>query len=155
MTTIPTRIPFQHQGETIYEWEQSLEEIRIFIHPPPGIKAKDLVIDIQSNQVKVGLKNKPPFLNHKLFSTIVVSLSTWSFQDGEIEISLHKMKKAETWLSVFEGHTTLNPIEIENVKKQMTLQRFGEEHAGFDFSGAEFSGTAPDPREFMGGLKYS
>jgi len=26
---------------------------------------------------------------------------------------------------------------------------------GFDFSGAEFNGMAPDPRNFMGGIKYN
>ena len=32
--------------------------------------------------------------------------------------------------------------------------RFQEEHPGFDFSGAEFSGSAPDPRKFMGGVPH-
>ena len=27
------------------------------------------------------------------------------------------------------------------------------QHPGFDFSGAKFSGEAPDPRSFMGGVK--
>ncbi|CAN0027242.1 unnamed protein product [Heterosigma akashiwo] len=36
----------------------------------------------------------------------------------------------------------------------MMLERFQEENPGFDFSGAEFNGMVPDPREFMGGVKY-
>jgi len=40
------------------------------------------------------------------------------------------------------------------VQKKMMLERFAEEHPGFDFSGAEFSGSAPDARAFMGGVKY-
>ena len=42
----------------------------------------------------------------------------------------------------------------ENEKKKMMLERFQEEHPGFDFSGAEFNGNVPDATEFMGGVKY-
>lgn len=43
----------------------------------------------------------------------------------------------------------------EATKRQMMLERFQEENPGFDFSGAEFNGSAPDPRTFMGGVKYA
>ena len=43
----------------------------------------------------------------------------------------------------------------EEMKKNILLQRFQEENPGFDFSGAQMNGTAPDAREFMGGVKYS
>ena len=42
----------------------------------------------------------------------------------------------------------------QEAQKKLMLERFQEEHPGFDFSGAEFSGAAPDPRTFMGGVKY-
>lgn len=35
----------------------------------------------------------------------------------------------------------------------MMLERFKEEHPGFDFSGADFNGQVPDARTFMGGMK--
>jgi hypothetical protein len=59
------------------------------------------------------------------------------------------------WPSVFVGHAPLDPVAIQETNKKMLLQRFGEEHPGFDFSGAEVSGSAPDPRTFMGGVKYT
>ena len=43
----------------------------------------------------------------------------------------------------------------EEVKKKLMLERFQEEHPGFDFSGAEFNGTIPSAQEFMGGVKRS
>lgn len=49
----------------------------------------------------------------------------------------------------------LDPMAQEATKRQMMLERFQEENPGFDFSGAEFNGSAPDPRTFMGGVKYS
>jgi hypothetical protein len=86
------------------------------------------------------------------------------------------MHKGQTWLAVFKGHETLgnnnfspfsisllsfilflsfflyhtvDPMSEENVKKQLMLERFQQENPGFDFSGAEFSGGAPDPKTFM------
>ena len=40
------------------------------------------------------------------------------------------------------------------VQKSIMKERFQEENPGFDFSNAEFSGSCPDPRTFMGGVNY-
>jgi hypothetical protein len=53
------------------------------------------------------------------------------------------------------GHGELNPFVQGEVQKSLMLERFGEENPGFDFSGADFSGSVPDPRNFMGGVKYN
>ena len=74
-------------------------------------------------------------------------------EDEEIKITLIKAKKAETWTNVFKGHNELNVIQKEEVQKKLLLERFGEEHGGFDFSDAEISGNVPDPKTFMGGMK--
>jgi hypothetical protein len=74
-------------------------------------------------------------------------------EEEEIKITLIKAKKAETWGAVFKGHNELNPIQKEEVQKKLLLERFGEEHVGFDFSDAEISGNVPDPKNFMGGMK--
>ena len=49
---------------------------------------------------------------------------------------------------------TIDPFTREGEKKKMMLERFQEEHPGFDFSGAEFNGSVPEARDFMGGIKY-
>ena len=38
------------------------------------------------------------------------------------------------------------------MQKKLLLERFGEEHAGFDFRDAEINGNVPDARTFMGGM---
>jgi hypothetical protein len=43
-------------------------------------------------------------------------------------------------------------VSVADERKALMLERFQAEHPGFDFSGAEFSGSAPDPRTFMGGM---
>jgi hypothetical protein len=151
---VPTtgRRPFQHDGKTIYEWEQSLDDVNIYIKPPPGIKAKMMDIRITETELRVGLKGNPPFLHERFPSLVKRDTSTWMMDDGEIEIILHKMKKAETWPSALCGHGELDPYTQQEVQKKIMLERFQEEHPGFDFSGAEFNGQTPDPRKFMGGV---
>jgi len=39
------------------------------------------------------------------------------------------------------------------LQKKLLLERFQEEHGGFDFSDAQINGNVPDPRTFMGGIK--
>ena len=38
-------------------------------------------------------------------------------------------------------------------KKAILLERFQAEHPGFDFRGADVSGTVPDAATFMQGIK--
>jgi hypothetical protein len=54
-------------GQLIYEWEQSLDEVNIYIAPPPGITAAMLDIEIKANHVMVGIKGNPErYLNVSL-----------------------------------------------------------------------------------------
>ena len=85
------RLQFEYQGQLIYEWEQSLEEVmlelflfslffhlfslsftfflsfflqtNIFITPPPGVTKKDFDIKITPHHLRIGLKNLPPFID--------------------------------------------------------------------------------------------
>lgn len=131
-----------------------MEEVRIYIKTPSGVRATHLQVDISPKHFKLGIKGNPPFLDHDFAGVVVADECTWTLQNEELEITLQKMKKAETWPACFVGHATLNSMEQEEVKRSMTLERFQQEHPGFDFSNAEFNGNAPDPREFMGGVKY-
>ena len=49
----------------------------------------------------------------------------------------------------------MNPMIKEEVKKQLLLERFGEENPGFDFSGAKVNKQIPDARTFMDGPSYT
>ncbi len=53
------------EGRAIYEWEQDLDEVHIFIKPPAGVKAKDISCSIKSRHLTLGLKGNPPFMNVK------------------------------------------------------------------------------------------
>ncbi|XP_026191641.1 nudC domain-containing protein 2-like [Cyclospora cayetanensis] len=148
------RIPVCVQGRLLYEWEQDLTDVHLFLLPPPQTKAKSISVKITPTRLSVGLLGKPALFDEDLFSTVDTSASFWMLEDGELHIQLGKMRKGEIWKSAMRGHGVLNPLATEEVQKKLMLERFGEEHPGFDFSNATFSGAAPDPRSFMGGISY-
>ena len=165
------RIPYYYKNQLVYEWEQNLEEIIIYIEAPecvleknreiikrqlkPGQQMPKLDIKITPTHLTVGLKGLPPYLSEDFSQNVKSSESLWSLEDGEIIITLEKAIKGDTWMSVFKGQEKINPLQREEVQKKMLLERFQEEHHGFDFSDAEINGNVPDPKTFMGGLKYS
>ncbi|ESS28895.1 nuclear movement protein domain containing protein [Toxoplasma gondii GAB2-2007-GAL-DOM2] len=154
-TSAKGRRPFYDQGRLVYEWEQSLDEVHLYLKPPEGAKAKDLDIKITPTTLTVGLKGKPPLFSAPTESTVNVDPSVWMIEDGELHILLVKMKKGEVWNAALKGHGgALDPFSQQEVQKKLMLERFQEENPGFDFSGATFSGNAPDPRTFMGGVSY-
>eukprot|EP00638_Chattonella_subsalsa_P012593 CAMPEP_0117799172 /NCGR_PEP_ID=MMETSP0948-20121206/13608_1 /TAXON_ID=44440 /ORGANISM="Chattonella subsalsa, Strain CCMP2191" /LENGTH=221 /DNA_ID=CAMNT_0005630993 /DNA_START=25 /DNA_END=690 /DNA_ORIENTATION=- len=150
------RLKFEHEGKTIYEWEQSLEEVNLYIKPPPGVPSSAIDCEISHQHLKLGLKGNPPFIDEDTGGPVKVDESYWMLDGGEININLQKMNKAETWTSalVGRGQAEVDPITKQEIQKKMMLERFQEENPGFDFSGADFNGMVPDPREFMGGVRY-
>lgn len=57
------RLKYEYQGRTIYEWEQSLEEVHMYIKPPPGVTAKMIDCKITAGRIKLGIKGNPPFMD--------------------------------------------------------------------------------------------
>lgn len=43
----------------VYEWEQSMEEVNVFITPPPGVTAAQIQCTITSSHVTLGLRGVP------------------------------------------------------------------------------------------------
>lgn len=64
MPSVPTeRHRFQHEGRTVYEWEQTFSEVSLFIEVPPGVRAKQLEVIIGHRHLLVGIKGNPPYLD--------------------------------------------------------------------------------------------
>lgn len=153
---------------SIAHWQQNLEEVEIHIPFPEERPRSSIVCDIQASRLRVGIlahNNQEEFsIDGKLFGTVETDESTWTLEDGNIVIYLQKSNKGLVWEGVFAekanetavgGTTQLNPLQIEEAKQKLMRERWQEENPGFDFRDAEFNGAAPDPREFMGGVKYS
>jgi hypothetical protein len=82
-----------------------------------------------------------------IFSSYFFIVSTTA-EDGVLHIELTKAEEASTWLSAIAGHQ-IDLAKQQADQKRLMLERFQQEHPGFDFSGAQFTGEIPDPRKFM------
>jgi hypothetical protein len=71
------RLAYTHQGRTIYEWEQSLQELHVYIKPPPGVTAKMIECKIGATSMTLGLKGNPPFLSEKFEAKVNSNESLW------------------------------------------------------------------------------
>ncbi|KAG7366291.1 HSP20-like chaperone [Nitzschia inconspicua] len=174
----PNRYYFEYKGQRIYDFQQELDQMTIFVKPPPHIqKGSQIKCEITAHHLKVGLVgNEQWYLNEDTFGTVDVDESTWSLEDDDenedgkiLCIYLTKANRGTVWDAALKGNPnaepttpgpssaglTLNAFHKEQVKKDLMLQRFQEENPGFDFRGAEFNGSVPDPRNFMGGVKYN
>ncbi|XP_062186085.1 uncharacterized protein LOC133889651 [Phragmites australis] len=147
------RHAFVHNGQKVFEWDQTLEEVNMYIELPKGAPTKLFRCTIQAGHVEVGIRGNPPYLNHDLTHPVKTDSSFWTIEDGEMHITLQKREKGKMWSSPIQGQGILDPYAADQEQKRLMLQRFQEENPGFDFSQAQFSGTCPDPRTFMGGIR--
>jgi len=178
--TISDRYIFTYNNQTIYEWEQSLDEVTIYIAAPISQLPKHntasyINVNILTNRLQVGLKSQPNgeyFLNETTFGKVKVKESSWYLdEEGIITIVLCKVFRGETWEGVLCGHAatdadanssanggiheTIDPITKQSMQRTLMLERFQEENPGFDFRDATFNGEVPDPRKFLGGVSYN
>ncbi|KAL9320042.1 hypothetical protein ACSQ67_011881 [Phaseolus vulgaris] len=155
---------FIHNGEKVFEWDQTLDEVNIYINLPPNVHSKQFYCKIQSKHLELGIKGNPPYLNHDLTCPVKTDSSFWTLEDDIMHITMQKRDKGQTWASPILGQGQLDPYSTDLEQKRLMLQRFQEEvsfafitilfqNPGFDFSQAQFSGNCPDPRTFMGGIR--
>ena len=146
------RHAFWAGAQGVYEWDQSLESVHVYVRPPAGLRARDLFCEVGPRRVALGARGAPPFLDAETSGRVKADESFWTLEDGELHISLQKLDPGEPWPSVFKGHTGLDAQAQEGETRRLMLERFQMENPGFDFSGADFSGACPNPRTFMDGL---
>lgn len=56
-------ILFCFSGQKVFEWDQTLEEVNMYISLPPNVHPKQFYCKIQSKHIEVGIKGNPPYLN--------------------------------------------------------------------------------------------
>jgi len=166
MTRDPStgRYIFSYNGGEIYQWEQSLDDVTIYVRPPPSVTTgSQIKCEISAQHLQLGLEGSSQwFINEPTFSKVDVSESTWSLEDDNgkvITIYLTKAHRGQAWGAALRGNqlvgkVTLDAVAQERVQKDLLLERFQEENPGMDFRGATFNGSVPDARNFMGGINY-
>lgn len=140
-------------GRVAYEWEQTLDDITVFIKVPPGTRARDLDVGISSTHLRVGLRGCDPYMSHALAHAVRASESVWTLEDGELRCALSKVTRGKSWSAPFEAHVRdADAGECDADARRLMLERFQRENPGFDFSDAKFDKAPPDASTFMGGL---
>lgn len=85
------RYVFSHEGRTIYEWEQSLEEVNIYITPPSQVPTKLIEVGISHRHLTVGLRGADtggPFIDEDTWGGVKVEESMWTLTDGEMYVTM-------------------------------------------------------------------
>jgi hypothetical protein len=63
-------------GRTVYEWEQSLAEVNVYVPVPPGMAAREIFCDITRQHLKFGRAGNPPFLDVRELCRLVACRAT-------------------------------------------------------------------------------
>lgn len=147
------RHAFQHDGRIVYEWDQTLSEVNVYVPVPPGVRGRDLAVAVERRRLAFGLRGNPPFLDGALFAPARAGDSLWTLEDGVLHVTLAKAEPGQAWPCVIEGHGGLSEEARREDAQRLLLERFQHEHPGFDFSAATVNGDdVPDARTFLGGI---
>ncbi|GIY98488.1 nuclear migration protein nudC [Caerostris extrusa] len=80
-----------------YKWTQTLSELELKVPIPANfkVKARDLVVNIEKKQLKVGLKGHTPIIDGELEHQIKVEECCWIMEDSKtIAITMEKVNKS-------------------------------------------------------------
>lgn len=64
------RHQFRYENRVIYEWEQTLSDLNIYLSIPQGVKANQLFVNISNKHLRVGIVPNPPYL--EVFSVLMM-----------------------------------------------------------------------------------
>lgn len=50
-------------GRVLYEWDQTLRDVDVYVRLPAGVSAKELAVSIAPQHLRFGLAGNPPYLD--------------------------------------------------------------------------------------------
>eukprot|EP01084_Bolivina_argentea_P130459 230297_1 len=107
--------PEGNGGKTdTYVWTQTLGELSLTVPVPPGTKSRDVVCNITSKKLKVGMKGQPLIVDGELYKKVIVDDSFWTLEDSkDISIILQKDNKMEWWRYVIKGDAEIDTTKVQ------------------------------------------
>ena len=156
--------------EVPFTWEQSLDEVDVYIPSPSPDPVTKKTVPLFN--VKGGLLNMRVVMGPGLVAVFEAALGGradgsecfWTTDDDghTLHLVISKAVKGEPWPTLFRDELPaaetpeqkkqqpLQTSDLDVARKEMLLQRFQEEHPGFDFTDAQISGHVPDdPMNFL------
>jgi hypothetical protein len=112
-----TVVPTLNGGVTErYRWTQTLGSVDMFVTLGSGVRARDLVVEVGTDSLRVALKSGGTLVEGKLHSK--VKDSTWTVDGGILQINLEKQDGMKWWTCVMVGDTEIDTQKIvpENSK---------------------------------------
>ncbi len=94
---------------------------------PAGTRGKDIECVVSATEVRVGLRGQRPLLAGALHATVRCADSTWTLEDGRVELLLCKARAQHAWPAVLAGAAPLDPLTHDSMQKRMMLERFQQE----------------------------
>ncbi|OTA68448.1 CS-domain-containing protein [Hypoxylon sp. EC38] len=108
----------EEQAALPYKWNQTIGDLDITLTVPGNLKARDLVVEIKKQKLKVGIKGQDPIIDGDLPHPVHTEESTWtltSAPDGTktVEIHLDKINKMEWWAHVVTSAPKIDVTKIQ------------------------------------------
>ena len=102
-----------------YRFEQSLQDLHVYVPVPAGTKAKQLVIDIKKSSLLVKVAGSEAVLDGEMYQSVKLEDCFWSIEDEAggkgrlVSITLTKMNQMEWWRCVIKGEPEINTQKVE------------------------------------------
>ncbi|KAF4798115.1 NudC domain-containing protein 1 [Turdus rufiventris] len=92
--------------DPLYYWQQTEDDVTITVHLPQDITKDDIKIRFSPDNICVTLKDQPPLMEGKLYSSVDHESCTWVIrEDKSLEISLIKKNEGSRWPELIVGDT--------------------------------------------------
>ena len=148
------RYRFEYNGNPVYEFEQSLDDVTIYVLPPPYVtKGNQINCVIAANHFKLGLVGHGKdgqqewFLNEGTYGTVEVDESTWTLEDYDnnddvrnnggvrrkiIVITLTKANRGTVWEAALKGNPVAAKTKTTISPPAATMDPFSKEQVKKD-----------------------
>lgn len=107
-----------------YVWTQTLSEVNLVVTLLDGYtRAKDLIVDIRKQHLKIALKNKLPqvIVDDALTKAVIVEDCLWTIEDGnKLNINLQKYNRMEWWDSVCASDPKIDVKKVQPENSQLS-----------------------------------
>jgi hypothetical protein len=125
MSKKQTRSRYVEYGDKIpgrYDWDQFEDYLTVTVDFGKSTKVKDLVCTISKEKLYLKKNDEPkPRIDGEMYQEIIMDESTWTIQDGLVEITLCKkpsqVKEGNIWWPcVVKGDPEISVKDIEGAK---------------------------------------